>query len=211
MRSGKDALALLCPDWRPATLAFNASADAVAYSNWPCLDMFARGEPARLLGDRLSFGSSGIDRRFRTCVRNALDHGRELSGFVAQSAGEWFSVTVLNPQGFSRDALIRRLGTEIGDNLVVVEVRTHRGTMDGVALESLRHGLGLTVEECEAARLLAAGLSPEDITQQIGGSADQCDRLMSSLVSKAGCRSAHEFLRLLLILCPLRAEGGRHA
>lgn len=211
MPSGNDALALLCPDWRPPTLVYDAGADVVAYSNWPCLDMFARGEPAQLLGDRLSFGSAVVDRRFRACIQDAREQGRETSGFLARGGGDWFSVTVHNPQGFARDALARCVVGKERQNLVVVEVRTRRARLEDSTLESVRRSLDLTADESVAAGLLAAGSSFEDIGRRMGISPQHCGRIASSLLGKAECGSLHELLWLLLVLCPVRAEASLHS
>ena len=210
VRLGSDILALVCPDWRPATLVYDASEGVVAYSNWHCLDLLESEDPARLVSGRLAFRTPDLDRRFRDAVREALSGKAETVVMIGRCADEqrWVSVNILNPQGFFRDVLARCLGlADSARNLLIVEFRITPMVLEDSGTAALRDALDLTPAEAALAMTLARGGSLDQITRRSANSHAAVSEVMQRLLEKAGCTTYSEFMRLVFALCPTRPDG----
>lgn len=202
MRSGGDALALLCPDWRPASLVYDATRRAVVYSNRPCRQMFDRGDPVRLISGGLSFGSAAMDWRFSLCVDETIAEGRDTSVLIARSAAGLFSVTVHNPQGCLKEVLTVGTGGADGvTRLVVAEIRTLRTALDERTLDAWSRGLDLTRNERAAVDLLARGIDFQDLGGWLALSPSELNVVWAELSRKFECSSSQEIVRIIHCLC----------
>ena len=207
---GKQFLAVLCPDWRPATLVLNATDCSVVFANLDCIRLLTQESPAYLIGDRLHFRAAELDRRFQTEVRHLIASGAESACMIGQDpvANCWVSAMVRNSQGFFRDVIESNLGRFASDcHLMIVELAMGSDGVDPAALAVFAAATSLSKAEADLVKAIANGHSLSELAEARGVAVSTIRQRMKSVLGKTGCRRQTELVRLVLSLCPKRPSG----
>jgi len=202
---GMEILTVICPDWRSAALVLNAKGNTVIFANWHCITMLSQGSLMHLIGDRLAFRDSELDRKFQLEVERLVASGAENAFVIGRepTSANWISVTLRNGQGFFRDALESNLGKSAPDHhLVVVEITAGDDRLDPAALAVFAETALLSPAEAELVEAVVGGHSLSAVARLRGIAVSTVRRRMRSVLGKTGCRRQAELLRLVLSLCP---------
>lgn len=202
----KDVLALICPDWRLASLVMDGRNGQISYANTPCLRMLADRRTVHQVGGRIAFASAKLTEKFYTTIQRMLANGLENAALVERDArdGALISIMIRNTQGFFRDALARSMGRgEESLQFVVVEMATSADQSDWTALHAFAQAFALPPAEVEIAELAVRGLSLKEMAMLKGVAIARMRQSMNKVLAKTRCRHQAELVRLVMTLCPL--------
>ncbi|WP_119389349.1 helix-turn-helix transcriptional regulator [Taklimakanibacter lacteus] len=200
----KDVLALICPDWRSIALVVEGPSGHVAYANFHCLEMFARREPAQLIGGRLLFTPPELNRLFYAKLGEASATGAETAVAIGRSTLEdsWIAVTIRNTQGFFRDALQRNLDDgDAGSQMMLVEIARHGASPDTLLLAAFADACGLTGAESRMLECLSRGLCLDRIADIQDITLSTARQRMKRILAKTHCHRQAELVHLVMSLC----------
>ncbi|WP_374651330.1 hypothetical protein [Dongia sp.] len=200
-----DVAALICPDWRVASLLIDARSGQVTYANTPCLQMLSDRSTIQITSGRLAFISPHLTDKFYVTLDRMLASGLENAAMVEREPADdgVLSVMIRNTQGFFRDVLNRSIGrSDEGSQLVVVELATSRDQSDWSAMRAFAQAFGLNSSEVEIADLIVRGLAVEEIAAL--KKRDPADILagLDGLLFKTRCKHQVQLVRLIMTLCP---------
>jgi len=185
----------------------NATDCSVVFANLDCIRLLTQESPAYLIGDRLRFRSSELDRRFQTEVRHLIASGAESACMIGQDpiANSWVSAMVRNSQGFFRDVIESNLGGFASDrHLMIVELAMGSDGVDPAALTVFAAATSLSKAEADLVKAIANGHSLSELAEARGVAVSTIRQRMKSVLGKTGCRRQTELVRLVLSLCPKR-------
>lgn len=199
-----DVLALICPDWRVASLVLDGRSGQVTYANTPCLQMLDDRKTVQLVGGRIAFVSPRLTERFYATLDRMLAGGLENAALVEREAGgSVISVMIRNMQGFFRDVLDRSIGRAHDSSpLVVVELATSMDQAEWSALRAFGHMFTLSPAEIETVDLIVRGLSVREIAELKRMPGSEIRRSLKSALTKTQCKHQAELVRLVMTLCP---------
>ena len=204
---GREILALLCPDWRQASMVIDAHDGSIAYANWRCLQLLKSGDVIRAVGERLDFHSRAQNARFRNHLRDVVSGAAECSYLVGRSpeTDKPFLVTIHGSEGFLREALeLCFSGTPDNIDFVIVDVTFGADLPDPTAVSALAREFGLSRAETHLMQLFACGLSTEEVAVQRGVAVNTARQQMKAVLSKTSCDRQQDLMRLVFSLCPGR-------
>lgn len=199
----KDVLALICPDWRSIALVVEGPSGHVAYANFHCLEMFARREPAQLVGGRLLFTPPEFNRLFYAKLAQASATGAETTVAIGRSVSEdnWVAVTIRNTQGFFRDVLQRCLDNgDAGSQMMVVEIARHGASPDPLLLTAFAEACRLTTAEAKMLECLSRGLCLDRIADIQDITLSTARQRMKRILAKTHCHRQAELVHLVMSL-----------
>ena len=199
-----DVVALICPDWRLASLVMDGRTGQIAYANTPCLQMLADRSSLQVVAGRIAFVAPHLTDRFYATLDRMLANGLENAALVERDKadGSFISVMIRNTQGFFRDVLNRSLGGDDQGQLVIVEFATSRDQSDWTAMRAFAQTFDLAPAEAEIADLIVRGLSPKEIAALKGREPADIRQAMKRLLAKTRCKHQAELVRLIMTLCP---------
>lgn len=203
-RMRTDVVALICPDWRVASLVLDGRTGQIAYANTPCLRMLANRSCVQVVAGRIGFVAPHLTEKFYATLARMLANGLENAALVERdrSDGSFISVMIRNTQGFFRDVLNRSIGGEERAQLVVVELSTSRDQSDWTAMRAFARTFDLAPMEAEIADLIVRGLSLKEIASLKGRDGTDIRQALKSLLAKTLCKHQVELVRLIMTLCP---------
>ncbi len=200
-----DVLALICPDWRQASLVMDGRSGQVTYANTPCLQMLAERTSVHVEAGRIVFTSPQLTEQFYATLERMLANGLENAALVERDSvgGSIISIMIRNTQGFFRDVLDRSLGRrDARSQLVVVELATSSDQSDWVAMRAFAQTFSLTTVEAEIADLVVRGLSSKEIATLKGRALADIRLALKQVLRKTRCKHQAELMRLVMTLCP---------
>lgn len=200
-----DVLALICPDWRLASLVMDGGNGQITYANTPCLQMLAGRSMVQLVAGRIAFASPQLTKKFYATLERMLASGLENAALVEREGrgGALISVMIRNTQGFFRDVLDRSIGrNQDRSQLVVVEFASSRDQSDWAALCAFAQAFSLPPAEVEIADLAVRGLSVKEMADLKGVTVARIRQGMNNVLTKTQCKHQSELVRLLMTLCP---------
>lgn len=200
-----DVLALICPDWRVASLVLDGRSGQVTYANTPCLQMLDNRETVHLIGGRIAFVSPRLTERFYVTLDRMLASGLENAALVEREAGggSLISIMIRNAQGFFRDVLDRSTGrTHASSPLVVVELATSLDQTEWSALRAFGQMFALLPAEVEIVDLIVRGLSVREIAELKRLASPQIRTTLKAVLTKTQCKHQVGLVRLVMTLCP---------
>lgn len=200
-----DVLALICPDWRVASLVLDGRTGQVTYANTPCLQMLDDRKTVHLVSGRITFVSPRLTERFYVTLDRMLASGLENAALVEREAGggSVISVMIRNMQGFFRDVLDRSIGRAHDSSpLVVVELATSMDQAEWSALRAFGQMFALSPAEIETVDLIVRGLSVREIAELKRMPGSEIRRSLKSALTKTQCKHQAELVRLVMTLCP---------
>jgi DNA-binding CsgD family transcriptional regulator len=199
-----DVVALICPDWRLASLVMDGRTGQIAYANTPCLQMLADRSSLQVVAGRFGFVAPQLTDRFYATLDRMLANGLENAALVERDRadGSFISVMIRNTQGFFRDVLNRSLGGDEQVQLVIVEFATSRDQSDWTAMRAFAQTFDLAPMETEIADLIVRGLSSKEIAALKRREPADIRRTMKRLLTKTRCKHQAELVRLIMTLCP---------
>jgi len=168
---GREILALLCPDWRQASMVLDARDGTIAYANWRCLHLLKSGEVIRTVGDRLDLCSRAQNLKFRNQLREVASGAAECAYLVGRhpETDRPFLVTIHGSQGFLREALeLCFSGTPDAVSFVIADITVGADLPDPTAVGALASEFGLSRAETHLMQLFACGLSLEEVAAMRG-------------------------------------------
>ena len=204
---GREILALLCPDWRQASMVLDARDGTIAYANWRCLQLLKSGEVIRAVGDRLDFCSRAQNLRFRNHLRDVASGVAECSHLVGRNpeTDRPFLVTIHSSQGFLREALeLCFAGTPDGASFVIADITVGADLPDPTAVDALASEFGLSRAETHLMQLFACGLALEEVAARRGVTVNTARQQMKAVLNKTNCDRQQDLMRLVFSLCPGR-------
>ncbi|MDY0872697.1 helix-turn-helix transcriptional regulator [Dongia rigui] len=200
-----DIAALICPDWRIASLVMDARTGQVTFANTPCLQLLSGEHSIQIVSGRFSFMTPIVTDRFYATLDRLVSSGLESATMVERGGvgAHFLAITIRNTQGFFRDVLNRSLG-ERGERtqFVIVEFAGSRDQSDWLAMRSFTQSFGLSTFESELCDLIVRGLDPAEIAALKMRDADEVDAAIDGLLVKLGCKNAAQLVRLVMTLCP---------
>lgn len=198
-----DVAALICPDWRIASLVMDARSGQVTFANTPCLQLLSGRQSIQILSGRLAFVTSSVTDRFYATLDRLVASGLESATMLERdSVGAHFlAVTIRNTQGFFRDVLDRSIGGSKAQ-YVIVEFASSRDQPDWSAMRVFAQTFSLSPLETELCDLVLRGLDPAEIAGLKMRSLVDVQGAIENLFAKLGCKNAAQLVRLVMTLCP---------
>lgn len=198
-----DIAALICPDWRVASLVMDARSGQVTYANTPCLRMLAERSSIQIVAGRVAFLAERVTEKFYATLDRMVASGLENAAMVEreQTSGALISIMIRNTQGFFRDVLNRSIGNRDAQ-FVVVELATSLDQSDWSAMRAFAQAFTLTPLESEIADLILHGLTPQEIGALKGRNVSSIRQSIKSLLAKTRCKHQAQLVRLIMTLCP---------
>lgn len=200
-----DVLALICPDWRMASLVLDGRSGQVTYANTPCLQMLDDRKTVQLVGGRIAFSAPRLTERFYLTLDRMLASGLENAALVEREAGggSVISVMIRNAQGFFRDVLDRSIGRNHDSSpLVIVELATSLDQAEWSALRAFGQMFALLPAEIEVVDLIVRGLSVKEISELKRLPGSDIRRNLKTALTKTQCKHQAQLVRLVMTLCP---------
>lgn len=200
-----DVLALICPDWRVASLVMDGRSGQVTYANTPCLQMLDDRKTVQLIGGRITFVSPRLTERFYATLDRMLASGLENAALVDRESGggSMISIMIRNTQGFFRDVLDRSIGRKHDSSpLVVVELATSLDQAEWSALRAFGQMFALLPSEIEIVDLIVRGLSVREIAELKRLTGSEIRHGLKAVLAKTQCKHQAELVRLVMTLCP---------
>lgn len=200
-----DIAALICPDWRVASLVMDARTGQVTFANTPCLQLLSGAQSIQIVSGRFTFVTPIVTDRFYAMLDRLVSSGLESATLVERDGvgAHFMAITIRNTQGFFRDVLNRSLGGR-GERtqFVIVEFACSRDQSDWLAMRAFAQSFALSAFENELCDLILRGFDPAEIATLKMRDADEIDAGISSLLAKLGCKNAAQLVRLVMTLCP---------
>lgn len=198
-----DIAALICPDWRVASLVMDARSGQVTYANTPCLQMLAERSSIQIVSGRIAFLAEHLTEKFYATLDRAVTSGLESAAMVEreQASGAFLSIMIRNTQGFLRDVLNRSLGRRDAQ-FVVVELASSRDQSDWPAMRAFAQAFALTPFESDIADLILRGLTLPEIGALKSRQVSDIRQIVRSLLAKTHCKHQAQLVRLIMTLCP---------
>lgn len=200
-----DVAALVCPDWRVASLVMDARSGQVIYANTPCLQMLSERSSIQINSGRVAFVTQHHTDRFYATLERMVQSGLESAALIERESvgGDILSIILRNTQGFFREVLNRHLnGRDTGAQFVIVELATSRDQSDWAAMRAFAQSFSLTPLEAEFADLILRGLDSTEIAALKMRAIAEIELVISALLAKTGCQHPTQLVRLVMTLCP---------
>lgn len=200
-----DVLALICPDWRVASLVMDGRSGQVTYANTPCLQMLDDRKTVQLIEGRIAFAPPRLTERFYATLDRMLAGGLESAALVEREPGSdsMLSIMIRNTQGFFRDVLDRSIGRgPYSSPLVVVELASSLDQAEWSALRAFGHMFALAPLEIDIVDLIVRGLSVREIADVKHLPGSELRSALKSVLTKTQCRHQAQLVRLVMTLCP---------
>lgn len=204
-KMGYEILALICPDWRPASLVLDARSQTITYANWRCLQMLKTSGIVQSVNGRVEFQSMEFNDKFRTALDAAVKDGHERSFLVGQCAESEapYSVVIHNSQGFFREILDHYLDhAEAESHLVILEFTVDAQLPDLMAVQAFARAYGLTATETQLVQLFGRGMSLEEIAEERNVTLATTRQQMKAVLGKTRCTRQRDLARVLFSICP---------
>jgi DNA-binding CsgD family transcriptional regulator len=201
--SRADVAALICPDWRVASLVMDARSGQVTYANTPCLQMLAERSSVQIVSGRIAFLADRLTEKFYAMLDRVVASGLESAAMIERErVGDAFmSIMIRNTQGFLRDVLNRSLGNRDAQ-FVVVELASSHDQSDWPAMRAFVQAFALTPFEGDVADLVLRGLTLPEIGALKNRQVSDIRQVLKSLLAKTRCKHQAELVRLMMTLCP---------
>ncbi len=209
---GREILALLCPDWRQASMVLNAHDGSIEYSNWRCLQLLNTEGVIRMVGERLDFLSRTLNMQFRKCLRKVSGGDVGSTYLVGRNpeTDKPYLITIHGSQGFLREALeLCFSGTPDDANYVIVDITVDTDLPDPSAVNALAKGFGLSRAETHLMQLFACGMTLEEVAERRGVKINTARQQMKAVLSKTNSDRQQDLMRLVFSLCPCRSVTPR--
>jgi DNA-binding CsgD family transcriptional regulator len=201
----QDVLALVCPDWRSAALVLDIATRQISYANWRCLDLLNKSNLVRIASGTLDFCSEEMTHRFQAALDRSVIGGMETVTLIEAGGGDApaYSVTIRNPHGFFREALVHHVGS--AGQLVIVEFATSWTMPEPLAFSAFGRAFVLNQSELSVVLCMVLGSSTEEMSRRLGATEEAVQQHIQSVHAKTGCRQPSQIVRLVMSLCPLEA------
>jgi len=200
-----DIAALICPDWRVASLVMDARTCQVIFANSPCLQLLSNRQNIQIVSGRFTFVTELVSDRFYAMLDRLVSSGLESAAMIERDGvgAHFLAITIRNPQGFFRDVLNRSLGDRDGRaQFVIVEFTSSRDQSDWSAMRAFAQAFGLSPSDADLCDLMLRGLTPAEIATLKMRKADDIDHAIDALLTKVGCKNQGQLVRLIMTLCP---------
>lgn len=210
---GRKIFALLCPDWRQASMVLDAHDGTIAHANWRCLHLLKSGEVIRSIGGRLDFCARAQTLKFRNHLREVASGAVESSYLVGRDAeaDRPFLVTIHGFRGLLQEALeLCFSGTRDGASFVLAEITLGADVPNPAAVNALASEFGLSRAETHLMQLFACGLSLYEVAARRGVTVNTARQQMKAVLDKTNCDRQQNLMRLVISLCPGRGPGAKH-
>ncbi len=199
---GRDILALLCPDWRRATMIVDARARSIEFANWRCLEQFNDETFVRALGGRVECCSAQLNRRFQLALERIRTTGIGRETLTAAFDAVALAITIWSLDGLLAEIVRSRLD-EAGalDSLVVIELVTTGDKPSASAVESLAASFSLTPSEGMILHRFANGATLEEIAASDALAPASVRQAMNNILAKTHCRRQVDLALMVTRLC----------
>lgn len=199
-----DIAALICPDWRVASLVMDARSGQVTFANTPCLQLLSGRQNIQIVSGRLTFVTTIVTDRFYATLDRLISSGLESATMIDRDGvgAHFLAVTIRNTQGFFRDVLDRSLGGGDRAQFVIVEFASSRDQSDWAAMRVFAQTFSLSTWETELCDLLLRGLDPAEIATLKMRNLIDVNAAIDDLLAKLGCKNTAQLVRLVMTLCP---------
>lgn len=200
-----DIAALICPDWRVASLVMDARSGQVTFANTPCLQLLSGRRSIQIVSGRLTFVAAIVTDRFYATLDRLVSSGLESATMIDRDGvgAHFLAVTIRNTQGFFRDVLDRSLGGGADRaQFVIVEFASSRDQSDWSAMRVFAQTFALSSLETELCDLLVRGLDPAEVAALKTRTIAEVNAAIEALLVKLGCKNAAQLVRLVMTLCP---------
>ncbi len=200
-----DVAALICPDWRVASLVMDARTGQVIFANSPCLQLLSGRRNIQIVSGRFTFVTELVTSRFYAMLDRLVFSGLESAATIERDGvgAHFLAVTIRNPQGFFRDVLHRSLGgKDDRAQFVIVEFTSSRDQSDWSAMRAFAQTFSLSPSEADLCDLMLRGLDVAEIGALKMRDAADIQQSIEALLTKLGCKNAGQLVRLVMTLCP---------
>jgi DNA-binding CsgD family transcriptional regulator len=200
-----DIAALICPDWRVASLVMDARSGQVTFANTPCLELLSSQQNIQIVSGRFTFVMPIVTDRFYAMLDRLVSSGLESATMMERDGvgAHFLAITIRNTQGFFRDVLNRSLGgRDERKQFVIVEFASSRDQSEWLAMRAFAQSFALSPFETELCDLILRGLEAPEIAALKMRDADNVEAGINGLLIKLGCKNTAQLVRLILTLCP---------
>ncbi len=200
--AGRDILALLCPDWRRATMIVDARDCSIEFANWRCLELLKDETIVCAAGGRLEYRPGLLDQRFQLALQRIRATGTSHETLAATSGAVSLLITVRRLDGLLAEVVRARLGDpDTAHALVVVELATTGDKPSPGAVEGLAATFHLTPAEFRILRGFVNGETLEEIAASSRLALDAVNQAMSDILCKTRCRRQVDLALMVARLC----------
>ena len=199
---GREILALLCPDWRRATMIVDARDRSIEFANWRCLELLNDETIVRAIGGRVEYCSARLNRRFQLALERILACGIDSETLTAALDAVSLAITIRSLDGLLAEVVRTSLGDRgASDAFVVVELVTTGDRPSTSAVEGLGAVFNLTPTEVKILHGFANGATLEEIATSDALALATVRRAMKDILAKTHCRRQVDLALMVTRLC----------